>query len=212
MNRISTSAIFDMVNKKGFSMVELMVTIAIMALMTGAVFVNLAGNRKTKGVETEARKLVAVIRETQSNALTGKTPADGTVPCGWGIYYNAVSAPGEYKVYYNTSTSKCSVVNALATDRQYISPVATGMGTLSTAVLTTSFGNNVRFDDSIIGDKVYFTIPYGRIFNQSGSAIGAPLKLLLKSVADSTVVQHTICVFSSGRVDDMAGDVNCGTI
>lgn len=209
MSQINASAILDMVNKKGFSLTEMMMTIAIISIMTGAVFVNFSATRKTKGLETEARRLVANIREAQDNAFTGKKPADDVAPCGWGIYYDAGTNPGEYKIYYNVSTSGCSVANGSELDRKFILSGVTLNGTSSVAQ-TVILENNARFD-GLSTDEVYFAVPHGRIFDQNGVAIATPLKLLLRSTVDSTV-QHTVCVFSSGRVDDEAGEVDCGTI
>lgn len=60
-------------NKKAFSLVELMVIIGIIGIMSSVVIVSLQRGRVEKELETSAREVSAAIREAQNNALTGKS-------------------------------------------------------------------------------------------------------------------------------------------
>jgi prepilin-type N-terminal cleavage/methylation domain-containing protein len=68
-------------NKKGFSFIELMITIAIMGIMTTITLVSMNKGRELWAVKTAAREVAATVRETQNNALTGKGLKDQTTSC-----------------------------------------------------------------------------------------------------------------------------------
>jgi prepilin-type N-terminal cleavage/methylation domain-containing protein len=59
-------------NKKGMSLIELIVVIGIIGIMATVSIVSLTKARNETAVEGELDKLVAVIREAQNYALTGK--------------------------------------------------------------------------------------------------------------------------------------------
>lgn len=61
-----------MTSKKGFTLIELLVVIAIIAILTGVTMVSLSQTKNQKFLESSARELIAVVREAQNNALTGK--------------------------------------------------------------------------------------------------------------------------------------------
>lgn len=64
--------------KKGFTLIELMVAIAIVAISTGIVLTSLNSNQKTQTVlKIEAGKLVSLLRMEQNNALSGKGASQG---------------------------------------------------------------------------------------------------------------------------------------
>ncbi len=71
--------------KRGFTLVELMVVMAMTAIMISVTIVSLSGSRDRKAVEGEARKFAAVVREAQNYALTGKQFVSGRVTCSVGI-------------------------------------------------------------------------------------------------------------------------------
>jgi len=79
-------------NKKGFSFIELMITIAIMGIMTTITLVSMNKGRELWAVKTAAREVAATVRETQNNALTGKDLKDQTISCVFTFRWQADSS------------------------------------------------------------------------------------------------------------------------
>ncbi len=59
-------------NKKGFSLLEILVVISIIGIMTGAMVSSLGQSKNQQALKSAASEVVAAIRETQNYALTGK--------------------------------------------------------------------------------------------------------------------------------------------
>lgn len=72
-------------NKKGITLIELMIAIGIISIMFTAFIVSFRGGKTEKELEIAAREVSAAIREAQNNALTGKNAKE----CGGceGIYF-----------------------------------------------------------------------------------------------------------------------------
>jgi prepilin-type N-terminal cleavage/methylation domain-containing protein len=81
-------------NKKGFSLLELIVVIAIISIMTLAGLASISASRNKKNVELAARDVAAVIREGQNNAFSGKF-AD---VCGGGWLFSYTNGTGNYSL------------------------------------------------------------------------------------------------------------------
>ncbi|MFH0969473.1 MAG: type II secretion system protein [Patescibacteria group bacterium] len=83
-----------MKKKKAFSIIEVLIVIAIIGIMTAATIVSLQSGKTDKELETAAREVSAAIREAQNNALTGK---------------NASSSCQYYDFTYTASSTNYSV-------------------------------------------------------------------------------------------------------
>ncbi|MCX6765713.1 MAG: prepilin-type N-terminal cleavage/methylation domain-containing protein [Candidatus Moranbacteria bacterium] len=59
-------------NNRGFTLLELIIVIAIIGIMTSVTLVYLGDSRKDRELEVAAREVAAAVREAQNNALTGK--------------------------------------------------------------------------------------------------------------------------------------------
>jgi prepilin-type N-terminal cleavage/methylation domain-containing protein len=78
--------------RQGFSLIELMITIAIAGIMTAATLVSMNAMREKKAVEGAAREVAAVVRETQNYALTGKGLTVSSASCSYVFSWTAGSA------------------------------------------------------------------------------------------------------------------------
>jgi len=83
------------INKKGFSFIELLAVLTIMAIMTivASVFMN-AGR---KSVEMAAREVAVTVREAQNFALTGKNTGNAGEKCT-SYTFSWVDGSANYKI------------------------------------------------------------------------------------------------------------------
>jgi prepilin-type N-terminal cleavage/methylation domain-containing protein len=63
--------------KKGFSIIELVIAVAIIVIMSSVIIISLTDSKDQQSLKTAAREVAAAIRDTQNNALAGKN-AGGT--------------------------------------------------------------------------------------------------------------------------------------
>lgn len=90
-------------NKKGFTLLELVVLIAIVGTMAGVAILSLVPSRKHAALRAAQSELASAISVTQSYALQGRTNGERDV-CGYGLefindtqyrifFYRKVGAP-----------------------------------------------------------------------------------------------------------------------
>lgn len=77
----------------GFTLVELIVAIGIMAMITTLAIVNLRGQQPTELVRDQARNVASLLRQAQVQAISGQ-PTDGVVPIGgYGVVVASCATP-----------------------------------------------------------------------------------------------------------------------
>jgi len=82
-------------NKNGFSLVELVIVMAIISIMTAVGLVSLQSSRTATQLEASGREVAAAIREAQNNALTGKNAnSTGTICQVYNFVYT--TSPDQY--------------------------------------------------------------------------------------------------------------------
>lgn len=78
-------------DRGGFTMLELVVSMGIIALLVGAFVTNYRGGSRNSELSLAAQKMVSDIRVAQNRAL-GSTPYNGKVPeGGWGVHFDKTS-------------------------------------------------------------------------------------------------------------------------
>ncbi|MDI6820737.1 MAG: prepilin-type N-terminal cleavage/methylation domain-containing protein [Patescibacteria group bacterium] len=81
-------------NKNGFTLVELIVAIALIVIIATITVLNLSSYSRSRQLESESKKIVAVLRDTQSKAMTGQGGGR------WGVNFtNVVDAGDKYEVF-----------------------------------------------------------------------------------------------------------------
>ncbi len=79
-------------NIKGFTIIELLVVLAIIIIITGIVIFNIGSERQNSALLRSAQKLSLDLRRAQSFAFSSKTYRTIGVPCGWGLHFNGVNS------------------------------------------------------------------------------------------------------------------------
>ena len=102
--------------KKAFTLIELIVIMAIVAIFTTIIFVDYGKNNKVFALERSARKLSQDIRRTQEMAMSGVAGETGTN--GYGVYFNTGSSTS-YLIYVNKD-SNMSYVQGTDSDKETI--------------------------------------------------------------------------------------------
>lgn len=76
-------------NNKGFTLVEVMVSISIMAIVTVMSIASFYSTKKENDRQSVARTIASDVRKAESYALGLKEFSSGVIPSGgWGIYFN----------------------------------------------------------------------------------------------------------------------------
>lgn len=85
-------------DQKGFSLLEVMITVTIMALMFGIVTFNLLRTQNNTSAQSNLDKLVSDIRAQQGKAMTGATEGRTTTD-SYGIYFLS----NQYVLFHGSS-------------------------------------------------------------------------------------------------------------
>ncbi|KKS44827.1 MAG: hypothetical protein UV48_C0009G0025 [Candidatus Azambacteria bacterium GW2011_GWA2_42_9] len=94
--------------KNGFSLIEILVVLAIIMLMAGIVTFNISSQRQNSALFRSAQKLSLDLRRVQNYALSSKNFRISGVPCGWGIHFYSPNS-SSYTIFADTAASlNCS--------------------------------------------------------------------------------------------------------
>jgi prepilin-type N-terminal cleavage/methylation domain-containing protein len=165
--------------KRGFTLVELMVVMAMTAIMISVTIVSLSGSRDRKVVEGEARKFAAVVREAQNYALTGKQFISGRVTCRVGIS-DIASLDETYDVSYTyRSGADCTAAPS------------------SAVFVTNTLSSGVTFSSTT--SAFNFSVPRGE------TGLGSTLQVQLNKGSAT----YSVCIYRTGRVEEQMGSGAC---
>lgn len=170
----------NMMHRRGFTLIEIMVVMAIIGIVTAVTIVSFGSGKERKAVEGQARKVAAAIREMQNYALTGKQIGTN-VPCKFGpgsILTSDVTFGLMYT--YRTGTS-CSAGMSAST-------IIPGM--------IMSLENGVTFASD--SNEFFFTVPRGEL-DPNGNL--PPIDIQLSKGSTT----YSVCVYPGGQVKDVAG-------
>jgi prepilin-type N-terminal cleavage/methylation domain-containing protein len=181
-------------NCKAFSLIELMIVMAIIGILSVVIIAGLTSSRSSTRLKSAQREVASVIRLAQSYALQGKTQ-NGITPCGYGFRF-AGGNETDYEIFYNTPASggvaTCDALNGNPSGRQYIAS-----GSLQ--------AENYALKDSVRRSggnpsayELYFTVPHAKAYDTSGSEITAsPIAIDLRIPGAGS---KSITFFPGGRI------------
>ena len=163
---------------KAFTLVELIIVIAVIGIMTSVGMVSFQTSRNTHKVEAAANEVAATIKLAQSYALQGKAADDGSgnmvTPCGYGFRFD----PGDsnlqqYEIFYNVPDAGSSCADM---DGAYFRQFNTSYSQPIESPLTLT--NGVTLQSPAISDdsnptEIYFTVPRADMFGYDGNALAS---------------------------------------
>lgn len=103
--------------KKGFTLIEVLLTVAIMAILAVIAVVSLNGKKNSNDLSSTASEVTALLREAQSRAVTQVQDAS------WGIHFSNATATAPFYALFYSSYGPTTTVDyyRLPSDVAYVS-------------------------------------------------------------------------------------------
>ncbi len=180
-----------MYKKRAFSLIELMVSLSIIAILTVLFLVNYRSANRRTDLTMTAQILVTDIRYAQSNAL-GLVQYEGLMPeGGWGVYFSSAdSANDQYIIFADDNDNE-------RYDQGEANPAFGGR--------VVKLPKNIIIDQVRLGSATYtdanvtFLPPDPTTRLRSGSHTSYELEIVLKETADNNT--ETIRVNFLGLIE-----------
>ena len=183
------NAMSNIKNKKGFSLLEMLIVVSIIMTMTMTMFVISFKDRDKKELETVGRSVAAAIRETQNNALTGKQEGTDALPCAFRFMTTGTGfkVQGSFRALNNL----CGDDTA---DPSYTKVFAENDFAKSKITI-------VGHTDDPDKDSSYivFVVPHGGYLNAVDKKKGVDFVV----ESDRVDVKYHVCVHSTGLIEEI---------
>lgn len=88
-------------DNRGFTLIEMVVSLTIVALIAGAMMANYRDGERTNKLMISANKLAANIRMAQNNTLGAVKYGTSTPEGGWGVHIDTTNSETSYKLFAN---------------------------------------------------------------------------------------------------------------
>jgi prepilin-type N-terminal cleavage/methylation domain-containing protein len=160
-------------NKKGFSLMEVLMVTVFIGIMSAVAITSLTASRTKRQVEGTAREASAAIREAQNGGLTGKKTDATHLPCNYYFIWNSTTSYSITYQYHTGSSSNCAAGPYNPTNQ-------------TLATYTTK-------DNVSVGSftTIAFNVPFA---SMSGPVF--PLTIIISKGS----VNYAVCVSSSGNI------------
>jgi prepilin-type N-terminal cleavage/methylation domain-containing protein len=99
--------------RAGFSLVELLVVMAIIGILSAILLTSLGGSKSLKDIEGASSLVATLLRETQTAALSGKQEVADTTPCLYRLNYGGAVVTRYY--FWKDASGNCSNSTLLQT-------------------------------------------------------------------------------------------------
>ncbi len=166
-----------MSSRSGFTLIELIVTIAITALLTGILIIYSNQSRSQILLNTEKAKVAQTISRVRSLALAGFTdPPSVPPPCAYGFY---IDYPNHKYLIFEYTPADCSIV--------------LGSDTINPSLFTKIISEETLSEDldfDVGADRLGYLIfippePKVLIFDEAGNSFNSSMNIYLKTKDDS---------------------------
>ena len=101
-NRRALFASRFMIQESGFSLLELLIVIAIVGLLAAGVGVSLVNYQRTAALDSSAKEIVGNLRFAQSKAITGEDGNADSTSDKWGVRFTN-GTNDTYRIFYGNS-------------------------------------------------------------------------------------------------------------
>ncbi|MFA9262747.1 MAG: Tfp pilus assembly protein FimT/FimU [Undibacterium sp.] len=174
-------------SKKGFTLAEVLIVVAIIAIATAFMLVSVTTQRGARGVDRAAREVASALREAQGYAITGRSTS-GEDNCWIGI--DIAAAGGNYTVMNTYRTGATCATNSNGTIASY------------------SLKDGVTFTSA--PERLTFSIPRGEVYYLSGGLMTllAPGASWIIGVTKNGATEY-VCVYSTGRIIENRTSSTC---
>lgn len=157
-------------NLRGFTLIEVMIVIAIIGITSALVFVSLSTGKTGRLLERSSREVMAALREAQNYAVSGRSTAINENNTSFGMQivsataYNVISSSGTVSSY---SLKEGVTFTSGATTLGFLVP----RGEVTVAGVALAAGASYRISLSKSGSMMYICLyQSGRIVENGGNA------------------------------------------
>jgi prepilin-type N-terminal cleavage/methylation domain-containing protein len=183
---------------RGFTLIELVVTIAIMVLMLSLTITNFNGSQQSRNSQLAESTLVSDLHKIQTFSLNSANSTNGLPASSWSVNLDLSTSS-----YYTLQVTDNSVVPSTAT---YALTQLPKDVSFSQFQITTSSG--VCFNASTL--NIIFTVPYGRILmSYTGTPCGGGQQTTVTREAND--IANIDFLNNIVYVNGIAGNINSNT-
>ncbi len=172
-----------MQKKKGYTLVEVLVVIAIIGIASAITLASVSGGRVKKQVEGDARRLAGALREVQNNALAGERMEMNRISCSFSFAPSVATATTILSTYQYRNGATCAA-------------------TLSAALPVFQLTPGVSISAANAG--VSFMVPWGQAWD---GLMTAPLVNTVQYILVKSGVTWSVCIYPEGRIEEAAGAI-----
>ncbi len=160
---------------RGFTLIELLISLAMIAIITGAMLsiVSFSGTRHS--LTLEANKVLAAVRSAQSYSLATPNNEQEKI-CGFG--FEAADDTKTYKVYYIYYTGEDADINSCKDQLREnpngdIEYYRSDLGSWSEEY---ELSEGINFSAATADEAIFFSVPYGEVY-KNGDELGEGVNL-----------------------------------
>ena len=200
----------------GFTLVEMMVSLSIFAIITGIVLIR--NNDFNSGIlfSNLVYEIALSIREMQTYGISVKASDTGTFGNGYGVYFNKISDTGT-NTYSFTQFIDIKPNNTQAPDGKYVAPTDEKISKFKLKPGNTIAGLYVNDTTSVTDLSITYVRPEPNAIitanNDSGMVISTGITkafIIIKSPGTTDAVYKCIVVTSVGQIS-VQNSTNNGT-